>query len=317
MRISMIVNPLTDLNLQRAAQVGTTDLVAVYPGPGLQPLMDLKERCERFGLKLSVMERKVPHLKFVHRRPGWEAEIADFKTLIRNMGEAGMEVLCYNWMPAEDWQRTRSDAPERAGSLVTAFNLAEVGRGNVTDADGLGGDPTSAEALWDNLERFLNEVVPVAEEAGIRLALHPDDPPLPEVSGQPQIIIGHEAYARVLELVDSPANALCYCQGTMASASEDIPAGIRRFGDRIAFGHFRDVVGTADDFRETWTDNGKTDMAEAMRAWRDIGFTGTIRPDHAPSMAGETNETPGYEMLGRLFAVGYMKGLWDAVTGED
>jgi mannonate dehydratase len=308
MNLSMIVNPFTERNLQLAAQVGVTEIVLTYPGPGLQPLLAARRLVEAAGLRLTHIERKVPHLKFVHNLPGRDAQIEDFKMLIRHMAEAGMTVLCYNWMPDEDWQRTSCDVLERGGARVTEFNLAQVGR-NVTDADGRPATPTPAAKLWENLAYFLQEVVPVAEDAGIKLALHPDDPPLSELLGQPRIIISNEALRRVVEMAPSPSNGLCYCVGSLHPAGVDLLAGIRALADKIFFVHARNVRGAASHFVETWHDNGEIDMPAVIRALKAAGYRGAIRPDHAPSMAGESNETPGYEMLGRLFAAGYLQGL--------
>ena len=308
MKLSMIVNPFNERNLQLAAQVGVSEIVLTYPGPGLAPLLAARQTVEAAGMRLTHLERKIPHLKFVHNLPGRDAQIEEFKSLIRNMAEAGMTVLCYNWMPDEDWQRTSCDVPERGGARVTEFNLAEVGR-NVTDADGRPPVPTSAADLWINLERFLHEVLPVAEEAHIKLALHPDDPPLEELLGQPRIIISNEALRRVVETAPSPSNGVCYCVGSLHPAGVDLLAGIRALADKIFFVHARNVRGTAEHFVETWHDNGEIDMPAVIRALKAAGYNGTIRPDHAPSMAGESNATPGYEMLGRLFAAGYLRGL--------
>ena len=311
MRLSMLVNPLTDENLELAAQVGVTDLVAVYPGPGTAPILELKKRAERSGLHLTHIERKVPHDQIVHGLEGRAAQLENFKNLIRAMGDTGLDVLCYNWMPSEDWSRTTCEAPERGGSKSTAFDV-NAPEGNVTDADGRPATPTSAAALWDNLEEFLNEVVPVAEESGVKLALHPDDPPLPMLWGQPQIITSHAALERVVHLVPSDANGICYCTGSLGPAGEDLVAGIESLGPHIRFAHVRNVRGTSQCFQETWHDNGDLDLVEIIRALHKIGFTGTMRPDHAPSMAGEPNETPGYEMKGKLFAIGYLRGLIQA-----
>lgn len=313
MRLSMIVNPLTDENLQLAAQIGVSDLVAVYPGRGIEPLVELKHRAEAVGLKLSHIERKVPHDQIVHNLAGRDAQVNQFKQLIRDMAHAGLEVLCYNWMPSEDWCRTSCNVPERGGAKVTAFNVDTVG-GNVTDADGRPANPTSAEALWENLERFLNEVIPIAEDAGIKLALHPDDPPLPTLWGHPQIITNHAALERVVNLVPSPSNGICYCTGSLGPTGEDLVAGIKRLGSSIHFAHVRNIRGNRENFQETWHDNGALDLVSIIRALHEIGFEGSVRPDHAPSMAGETNETPGYEMRGKLFAVGYLRGLIHATA---
>lgn len=309
----MIVNPFTERNLQLAAQIGVTDIVLTFPGLDRAAFRHARRMVEDQGMRLTHLERKVPHLKMVHRLPGWEQQTEDFKSLIRLMADEEMSVLCYNWMPDEDWQRTSSTVPARGGSRVTEFNVAEVGR-NVTDAEGRPPTPTPATKLWENLERFLHAVVPVAEDAGITLALHPDDPPLPTLLGQDRILNHNAALQRVVDLAPSPANALCYCVGSLHPAGEDVVAGIRALGRHLAFIHARNVRGTATHFVETWHDNGEIDLPDVIRALHDIGYHGTIRPDHAPSMAGESNESPGYEMLGRLFAAGYLRGLIQATA---
>ncbi len=308
MKLSMLVNPFTEQNLALAAQVGVEEVVLPYQGPGVAALQTARHAVEAAGMRLTVLERKIPHRRLVHRLPGWEEELAGFKSLLRDMAEVGMQVACYNWMPAEDWQRTTCTSPERGGSRSTAFDLSQVDH-NITDADGVPDQKTSAAELWDNLERFLNEVLPVAEACGVSLALHPDDPPLTVVRGQEQIITSNAALRRVVELAPSPANGLCYCTGSLFPAGEDLVAGIRDLAPHIRFVHARNVRGTADNFTETWHDNGDIDMPAVIRELSSVGFTGPLRPDHAPSMAGESNETPGYEMLGKLFAIGYLRGL--------
>lgn len=304
----MLVNPPTDRHLQWAAQVGVSDVVIPYPGLDAVALAATRRRIESFGMACTHVERKLPHLRMVHGLPGCDRQIDDIKMLLAIMGDAGMQVLCYNWMPDEDWQRTTAEAPARGGARVTAFDVADVGR-NVTDAEGRPPQPTAAARLWENLQRFLEAVVPVAERHGIRLALHPDDPPLPELHGQARIMGSVAALERAVGLVPSPANAVCYCVGSLHPAGEDVVAGIDRLGPHIAFVHARNVRGTACRFTETFHDDGDIDMPAVFRALKRIGFTGTVRPDHAPSLAGESNETPGYEMLGRLFAAGYLRGL--------
>lgn len=312
MRLSMVVNPPTDRHLEWAAQVGVSDVVIPYPGTDRESLAATCRRIESFGLACTHVERKIPHLAFVHGLSERDRQVADFKTLIANMGDCGMQVLCYNWMPDEDWQRTTAVAPARGGARATAFDIDRVGA-NVTDADGLPPVCTPAARLWENLERFLGEVVPVAERHGIRLAIHPDDPPLETLNGQPRIIVSNAAFQRVVRLVPSRANGVCYCVGSFHPAGEDLVGGIRSLGDAIAFFHARNVRGTAERFVETWHDDGDIDMPAIFRALKEIGYRGTVRPDHAPSMSGEANDTPGYEMLGRLFAAGYLRGLMQAV----
>lgn len=311
MRLSMIVNPFTERNLEWAAQVGVSDIVLTFPGLDRGAFAKARRMVEAAGLRLTHLERKVPHLKIVHHLPGWEAQTEDFKSLIRLMAEQEMTVLCYNWMPDEDWQRTSSEVRERGGARVTEFNLAEVGQ-NVTDAEGKPPVPTPASQLWDHLEQFLHDVLPVAEDAGVTLALHPDDPPLPLLLGQERILHSVASLRRAIDCAPSPANAVCYCVGSLHPAGEDVVAGIQTLAGHIAFVHARNVRGNAAHFVETWHDNGEIDMPAVIRALKRIAYAGTLRPDHAPSMAGESNATPGYEMLGRLFAAGYLRGLMQA-----
>ena len=315
MQIALLVTPFSDENLQLAAQVGVTEIVSVYPGLELANLLAIRDRVESFGMRLGVIERLVPTLRFVHNSPGRDQQIEDFKTLIRNMGKAGVPVLCYSWMPDDDWQRTSVDVLERGGAKVTALDLDQQSMvPNDTGYRAEVSEPTSAEQLWENLEYFLKQVVPVAEDAGVKLSMHPDDPPVDELHGQARIMSTPEAFERLVGIIESPSNGICLCQGTLASsaAEYDLPALIRRLAPHINFVHFRDVVGSIPNFRESFHDNGKTDMSACMEAYYEAGIACPIRPDHVPTMAGETNEFPGYHMLGRLFAVGYMRGLMQA-----
>jgi mannonate dehydratase len=313
-----MLTPPSDHHLRLAAQAGATDVVAAYPGQRLDDLIRMRDRIASFGLTLSVIERGVPHDQIVHAGPRRLEQLADFRELVENLGRAGVATLCYNWMPDDDWSRTSVDTAERGGALVTAFDLDAAESVDPTRLPSGERRPartrsTAASDLWANFDFFLREIVPVAEDAGVVLALHPDDPPLPLFLGQDRIIIDYDACERALALRPSPAHGLCFCQGTFASAGEDVVAGIRRFAPHTHFVHFRDVIGRVPRFRESFHDTGDTDMADAMRAWVEAGFDGPIRPDHVPTFDGEDNSLPGYHMLGRLWALGYMKGLLDAV----
>ena len=268
-----------------------------------------------FGMALSVVEGYLP-IERLKLGQDDGRELAAMKTLLAQMGDLGVPILCYNFMAGTDWVRTQLAAPERAGAKVTAFRLADVERAVSLSATATSGmrETISAEALWKNLERFLDELLPVAERFGVTLAAHPDDPPLPELLGKARILNSVEGFDRLLRLAPSAHNALCFCQATFAMMGVDIPATIRRFGPHIQYVHFRDSRGTAADFAETFHDNGQTDMPAAMRAYRDIGFTGPLRPDHVPQMYGEDDGDPGYTMQGRLFAYGYIRGLMQATS---
>ena len=322
MRLATVLTPLSDENLQLAAQCGVTDVVDRYPGATLDDVLQSQARIEKYGLTLSVIEGYLPIEQIkLGRDDGSELEA--LKTLIVHMGEAGIPILCYNFMAGTDWVRTKLDVPERGGALVTAFDLKEVEQAVLLGHDS--GDSqyerneelVTADQLWERLERMLTELVPVAEQAGVTLAIHPDDPPLPQLLGKSRIMNSVENFERLVELVPSPVNAICFCQGTFASMGADIPDAIRRLGKHIKYVHFRDVRGTAESFIETFHDNGPTDMAAAIRALREVGFEGPIRPDHVPQLVSEEEGEPGYTMLGRLFAYGYIRGLLQATEEHE
>ncbi len=316
MRLATVLTPMSDENLTLAAQCGVTDVVTRYPGPTLDDMLDVKRRIEAFGMRLAVIEGYLP-LEKIKIGSDDGSELAALKLLIRNMGEAGVEILCYNFMAGTDWVRTRVDAPERGGAKVTAFDLRHAERAVLLGHVGAGAAPDvktiSASQLWQNLESLLVELVPVAEASGVVLAMHPDDPPLDEFLGKARIMHCVESFERLVELVPSRSNAICFCQGTFAEMGVDIPATIRRLGPAIRYVHFRDVRGTAESFAETFHDNGPTDMVAAIGAYREVGFRGPIRPDHVPQLVGEDDGEPGYTMKGRLFAYGYLRGLMQAV----
>lgn len=287
--------------------------------PGQRPwekaaIAHLQDQYRGHGLELIAIEDTAPLDRARLGAEGRDTEIAHVADQIRAMGELGIPVLCYNWMAMSSWARTDTEVPLRGGAHSTGFSLAAseelpplASPGEVTE-----------EQLWDSLAYFLRAVVPVAEEAGVRLGLHPDDPPLPEVRGVPRIIRSVEAYRRVLDIVDSPANCITLCQGNFALMTDDIPSVIREFGprDRIVFVHFRDIRGTAADFIETFHDQGQTDLVACMQAYKEVGFSGPMRPDHVPTLLGEDNDKPGYGALGRLHALGYITGLRHAVYGH-
>jgi mannonate dehydratase len=278
------------------------------------PLSQAKARFAEAGLDLAVIESSPPMERARQGLPGRDEEIEQVGVMLRAMGRLGIGVWCYNFLAQAPWGRTAIDLPTRGGALVTAFNLADA-----PPLPPSGGPRLTHEGLWENLRYFLERVTPLAEAAGVKLALHPDDPPVPMVGGVPRILTSLEAFDRLFDLAPSPANGVTFCQGNFGLMTPDLPAAIRRFGSRgkIHFVHFRDVRGTPDNFHETFHDDGPTDMLACLRAYREIGFTGLLRPDHVPTLAGESNASPGYAVLGRLHAVGYIRGLAEAVFGRE
>ena len=204
-------------------------------------------------------------------------------------------------------QKRLPRARRRAGNGILSGR-----RENRSVSDGFGA------GLWDRLSYFLDAVVPQAERCGIRIALHPDDPPLQKLGGLSRILISRDAMQKAIDLHKSDCLGITMCQANFAAMGEDVYECIEHFGrqGKIFFVHFRDISGTKACFHETFHDNGQTDMARAIRCYRDVHCTAPIRVDHVPTMAGEENGRPGYETVGRLYAIGYLRGLMDA-SGYD
>ncbi|GAA0669100.1 mannonate dehydratase [Natronoarchaeum mannanilyticum] len=312
---AVVLPPQPDDRWQLAKQMGVTNAVVhtLEIGDGktswsYHDLLHLKNWYEDAGLDISVIEGSVPLTDRVRLGlEGRDEDIAEFKEFIRHCGRLDIPVVCYDWMVGIRWARTEAHVEARGGSLVTAYSDDRMHRDGAEQAV-----DASREQLWEALEYFLREVTPVAEEAGVKLGLHPDDPPRESLGGVPRIVNSPEAYQRVLDCYDSEHNGITFCQGNFAAMGVDLPATIRRFGDRINFVHFRDVEGDADNFVETWHDEGPNDMLAAMEAYQEaVDDDVVMRPDHVPTMVGEDNSNPGYHTKGRLFAIGYMRGLME------
>ena len=312
MKLAWYLPTLPSVKWKIATQLGVEYAVAALPAEryymkpwDFKALLYAKESFNDAGLKLEVIEPAPPHYKIKLGLPGRDEEIEIFKQVLRNMGALDIPVLCYNFMPQSGWYRTSFAKKGRGGALVTAFDSKLMQAApQLTEA----GTQTDIQ-IWDNYKYFMDKVLPVAEACKVKLALHPDDPPVPSLQGVSRIFRNVENFDKALELYPSDYNGITFCQGSFAAMNEDIPSLIRHFGRKIFFVHFRDIRGDADAFEETFHDEGQTDMKACMRAYKEIGFDGVIRTDHAPVMAGESGENPAYEMLGHIFATGYLKGL--------
>ncbi|MGI4020203.1 MAG: mannonate dehydratase [Janthinobacterium lividum] len=266
---------------------------------------------KKVGLTLRVIEGP-PSLaeKTKLGLEGRDEEIANFITFMKNLSKAGIDTICYNWMPAIGWFRTSMDKPGRGGALVTAFDYEDI-----KNAPNTKYGVVTKETLWKNLEYFLKAVVPEAEKAGIKLAMHPDDPQVDSLKGISRIMTTVPNFDRLLKIYPSPNNGITMCQGNFSLMGVDIPKTVHHFGkEKIHFVHFRNVRGGKFKFEETFHDEGQIDMYKAIEAYYDIGFKGPLRPDHVPTMAGDSNSFPGYSTIGTLYALGYIRGLMDAVT---
>jgi mannonate dehydratase len=264
--------------------------------------------------------------------------IDNYNESIRAMSAVGADVLCYNFMPVFDWMRTDLGMPLDDGSRTLAFDgdsltRIDLSRGTgdlpgwatAYDAPALDALLTayrdiSEERLWEHLAYFLERVVPAAESSGVRMSIHPDDPPW-SILGLPRIITNCASLDRLVSLVDSPANGITFCTGSLASRPDnDVPAMARAFATmgRIHFAHCRNVRRTGSRrFEETPHPSafGEVDMAAVLAALRDGGFAGPMRPDHGRMIWGETGR-PGYGLYDRALGAMYLQGLWEGLNAE-
>jgi mannonate dehydratase len=318
MKLASVLTPMSDENLALAAQTGVECITLRYQGPDKSDWQPALERIRAVGLQPAAVEDAIAMENIIRGTEGRDDEIDGILKLLEIMADLEIPVLCYNFMAGTDWVRTRVDVAERGGAMVTEFNLDQIDQAvSLDDASRpLQYEVLTADQLWENLEYLLQQIVPRAESLGINLAMHPDDPPLDAFLGRARIMNCVENFLRLVSLVPSPVNGICFCQGTFAEMGVDIPAAIRQLGPHIHYVHFRDIRGTRESFVETFHDNGPTDMVTAIRTYREVGFDGPIRPDHVPQLIGEEDGEPGYTMLGRLFAYGYMRGLMQAANPD-
>lgn len=273
------------------------------------------------GLRVAALENFSPAFwsDILLAGPDRPRQMDNLKTLVRDAGRAGIPVIGYNFSIAGVWGWQRRPTA-RGGATTTTFDTSRfdsteplpdgvVWNMRVREAQA-GAEPVrvSEAELWQRLEWFLKELVPVAEEAGVVLAAHPDDPPTPALRGTARLVNSHAKYVRLLGLVDSPANGLQFCLGSLQEMDDggDIYETARRFArdGRIAYVHFRNVKGKIPAYAETFVDDGDIDMAEVIRILAEEGFDGVLIPDHIPEMT-----CPAPWHAGNAHAIGYMKAL--------
>jgi mannonate dehydratase len=303
------------------------------PSWSYEQLRDLRERVEADGLAIEGLEN-VPAAQFwkVQRGlPGRDEQIDAYIATIRNMARAGYTLLGHHFMPTYVW-RTDMAAPGRGGALVSSFDLADAEHVNMLATYKLSrvepvSEPIDAAAMWANYEYFLRAVLPVAEEEGVRLALHPDDPPVDvALGGAARIFTSPEALIRAHALADSPAWGLNFCMGTVSEMGGEsaINAVIDALGPvgAIAYVHFRDVIGTVPSFREGFLGEGNFHPGRVLRRLRDSGFEGFLIDDHVPAMIGDPDtwgdtSSEAYCSRGRAHAIGYIQGLLDVLALDE
>lgn len=312
LKLALILNPNQQDRWTLALQIGVKH--AIVGGLGLNRLdpkdyvTAMKKAVEDYtqaGLTISGLEGDLINMKRIKEGlPGRDEDIEKYRLVLKAMGEAGIPMVCYNFMAVIGWYRTMFDVKERGGALSTRFDLVEANK------QGPAGE-ISEEKMWENYTYFIQNVIPAADEAHVQLALHPDDPPLTPLRGVGRIFISGDAFRKAMKLAPSPMNGMTFCQANFKAMGENLEALISEFGKqgKIFFVHYRDIRGTIDNFQETFHDNGDTDMAKVLKAYYDAGVDGPIRPDHAPTLIGEQNDNPGYAIQGKMFAIGYMKGI--------
>ena len=254
-----------------------------------------------------VIIEPMPNVLHDHIKAGDEKRdecIEKVVTMLSFMDKLNIRTICFNWMAHIGWQRTSTDIQERGGALVTGFDLNDF-----TPTD----KKITQQELWDNYKYFINAVIPYAEKYNINLALHPDDPPLEHLGNVERIMISAENIEKAMNIRKSKNLGITMCQATYKMMGEDLYKVIPKFADKIMFVHFRNTTGTKTAFRETFHDNGDIPMVEIMKLYKECGIDVPIRVDHVPTMAGEKTEVAGYDALGRLYAIGYLKGILDAI----
>ena len=318
-KLAEVLSPNQPQSLRLARQIGITHAITnvsgllrrVERGQYEEVLANMKKQFAEAGLAVAGVEsHPVGAERIKLGVEGRDEEIQNYIAAIEALGKVGIPMVCYNWMAGIGWLRTRVDLPERGGALTSEFDYKTAEDRGLTRWGKI-----SEEKIWENLVYFQKAVIPVAEKAGVKMALHPDDPPISPLRGIGRILTSAANYRKVMEIVPSPINGITFCQANFLLMGEDIAALAKEWCQqkKIFFVHYRDVRGTKEHFNETFHDNGPTNMVKMLQVLSENGFDGPIRPDHAPTLEGESNENPGYAMGGKVLAIGYMKGIMDAL----
>ena len=312
----------TDEDLQFAQQLGV-EYVNIPTGGDqatFENFIRLKERVETVKLKVwNIGNSNVHNMPEVTLNlPSRDEKIAEYKIYLRNLAKAGIFYTTYAHMGNGIWssgrESTRGGAPARAFDLdknPKGYWVGKVFEGPLTH-----GRKYTKEELWENYTYFIRQVVPVAEELGIRIGIHPDDPPMPELGGVPRCIFGNfDGYVRALEIANSPNIGVCLCAGTWMEGGnqmgKDVFAAARAFArmDKLWKIHFRNVSAPVPYFVETFVDNGYTDMLKLMKTLYEVDFRGALIADHVPTMVGGPR-------VGWAYSIGYIKALLKAVNTQ-
>ena len=287
-------------------------VTAVYDVPvgevwSEEKIFRLKELCEKAGLEMEVIESVPVHEDIKLGKPSRDRLIANYAQTIRNLGEAGVKCVCYNFMPVFDWLRTNLKTPAADGSNSLSYNHEELMRLDPKNLHLPGWDESystdelnalleeyagiSHEKLFENLVYFLNGIMPACDEAGIDMAIHPDDPPW-DMFGLPRIITGADSYDKMIEAVPNRHNGFTFCTGSLgAGRFNDLPEMAKKYAKRIYFAHIRQLKYCGEkDFTEAGhlTSAGDLDIYAIVKALVGNGFNGYVRPDHGRTSGART-----------------------------
>jgi mannonate dehydratase len=302
----------TDIVLQSYTGMGVGENWAVVPGESkweVDDLVAVRKRVEYHGLHLEALEN-VPSAFYDHIMlggPKRDEQIENMIYTVRNIARSGIPIFGYNWMPSGVW-RNAENTVSRAGTTVTGYDHSQHADHVLTH-----GREYTEEEMWSNLEYWIKIITPVAEEEGIRIGIHPADPPVDSVGGVPRLLNSFAAYKRLTEIIDSPSNAIEFCQGTFSemddAEGEGIYDMIRYFGERkkILYVHFRNVSNAGEPFVEEFINTGHVEMIRALKTYKEVGFEGVLVNDHVPVTAGDTQ----WGHQGRAYANGYIQALMD------
>jgi mannonate dehydratase len=291
----------------------STDAEWSYP-----ELVNFRERINNAGLRLSAIEC-IPH-SFYHKvifgLEGRDRQIQHIKRTIRNLGKAGIPVLSYHWMPVGVWRTSPQE--KRGGATVDSFDHSEISESNDSYMRGeewaeLIPDKEFTETeFWNNYKYFLKEILPVAEQAGVTLSLHPNDPPIENIGGYPALFRSFENLKRAMNIVPSDNHCITLCLGCLAEMGANIKQTINYFAsrDEIAYVHFRNVDSTVPSFSETFIDEGILDPYNVMTMLYESEFNGVITPDHVPEIVGD--QAP-IRHRGRSYTIGYLQGILQSI----
>jgi len=324
-----------------------TTLYDASPGDAWkrEDIRALKDEVEAAWLGIAGIESVNIHDSIKTGSDDRDMYIDNYIRTLEALGEEGIRLVCYNFMPVFDWTRTELARRREDGSTVLAYSQDAIDRIDPNDmfssisaeSKGFvmpGWEPErmgrikelfaqyrdiDEERLFGNLVYFLNKIMPVCDKYDINMAIHPDDPAW-SVFSLPRIITNKDNLLRLMGAVDNPHNGITFCSGSYGTnLSNDLPDMIRSFGGRIHFAHVRNLrFNSRGDFEESahLSSDGTFDMYGIMKALHDIGFTGPVRPDHGRMIWGE-EAMPGYGLYDRALGATYLNGLWEAITKGD